>query len=415
MRQLYKALAIATLLASFALPSRAQDLGSVNLGTVQQKVFTGQTTATVSPNSVTSFPCVPTNGSPCTIPNKSQSSHTLFYSAPSCSAIDIRLEGSFDGTTFFSISQDALDTAPNPVGGLTGVGAVTAIGYYPVVRANLVSIAGGGCAVTAFYSGTAATPPSSAAVAQQASPYRVPVTVGTVTSAAFNTIEIPTPFGSSGGSLWLQCSAACAGGGAFSVFASPTDSGLGSLQITSAAIATVSTPQHFDIPALNTNRIFVGLTPTGASANTWTVVYQFAPQGNGPFTKSGLTFGNTGSPAIVTCENFQTINTTASLLLLAGSAGKLFYICSFEIVVGAADNVALVEGTGAVCVTGTTGVFGGNTAATGWNLAANGQVSIGSGLGFIGKTATNGNSLCLLVSAAAQVSGGFSWTQLTNP
>ena len=44
-------------------------------------------------------------------------------------------------------------------------------------------------------------------------------------------------------------------------------------------------------------------------------------------------------------------------------------------------NVAVVEGTGSVCATGTAGVsgFGGATAATGWNFAGNGGIALGNG------------------------------------
>jgi hypothetical protein len=414
--QFLKRLAAAgLLLAALAAGSPAQKLGSVALDTAQQKIFTGQTTPTVSPNTNTVFPCVPTNGSPCAIPNQSQSVHTLLYSAPSCGGIDLRLEGSYDGVTFFTMSQDALDVAPNPIGGLSGFGAVSAIGYYPVVRVNLVSLFGGGCNVTAFYSGSNASPPPTSVVAQQASAFRVPVTLNTVTSNAFTTIEIPTPFGSSGGSLWVQCSAACASGGAFTISASPSDTGLGSTTIVGTSIATVSTLQKFDIPSVNTNRVFVQLSPTAASANTWTVIYQFSPGGVPPPVKNQIVGGNVSGPGIVACDKFTPINTTASTQLLAGVAGKLFFICSLQFVNSIADNIALVEGTGATCGTATAGVYGGATAATGWNLGANGQVSLGTGVGSVGQTQVNADNLCLLVSSAAQVSGGFTWTLLQNP
>jgi len=412
-----RAVAGAAILAALALPSLGQNLGSVTLGTAQAQVFSGQTTAAVTPNSNPALQCTPTNGSPCAIPNNGQSVHTLVYSGGSCTSLDMRLEASYDGSTFFNISSDALDNSANAVSGLAGFGGVTAVGYYPVIRANLVKAVGcGGAGVNAFYSGTAATTPTTSAITQQASGYRVPVTIATVTSAAFSTIVIPTPFGSSAGSLFVQCSAACAAGGAYSVLLAPTDSGIGSRVLSNVAIAQVSTLQRFDIPAVNTNRVLVSLTPTGASANTWTIVYQFAPQGQTSLIRNSTQGGNSSSGAVTACDQFTPINTTASVQIGTGVAGTVFHICSFEILASAAENVALVEGTGATCGTSTAGVFGGATAATGWNLTAgNLQISLGSGFGFIGKTATAGDSLCLLVSAASQVSGGFTWTQLQNP
>jgi hypothetical protein len=396
------------ILLALPFPAWTQDIGVVGIRTAQQKIFSGQTTATTSPNSST-FPCTPSNGSPCGIPNQSQSVHQLLYMAPSCTGIDIRLEGSFDGVNFFAISQDATDNAPNPIGGVTGSGGIIAIGYYPVVRANLLSVVGASCSVTAFYSGSATSGPPSTQVNQQASLYRSPITINTVTSNAFTTIEIPTPFGNSLGSIWLQCSAACAASGAVTVFAAPSDTTpIGSVQIMGQAVGTVSTLQRFDVPAFSTNRVFVSLTPTAASANTWTIFYNFTAPGLAPGFANSL-FGNSLGP--VSCNNFTPINTAASVQLLSGLANKKFFICSFQFVNSIADNIALVEGTGATCGTGTAGLFGGATAATGWNLGANGQVSMGTGLGEIGQTAAAGDSLCLLVSSAAQVSGGFTWTQ----
>lgn len=403
------------LLAAFAVPSRAQDIGNVGLRTIQQKMFSLQSTPAVTPNNST-FPCTPTNGNPCAFQNLGQTAHILTYTTNgSCSTLDLRFEGSQDGTNFFAISPDATDTPQNSISGVINAGGVSAIGNYPIVRVNLVAISG--CTLSAFYSGTFATTPTNAQITQQANPVRMIVTQNTVTSSAFSTITLATPFGNSQGSIWLQCSAACAASGVVSVFAAPSDSGLGSKQIFSSAIGTVATLQRFDIPAYLTNRVFVSLTPTGASANTWTIYYNFAtipqPAPSLSPTNGTILNSNGGTPfGVLACENFTPINTTASVQLLSsGGLLQKFRICSFEFVVSAADNVALVEGTGATCGTGTAGVFGGATAATGWNLAVNGQISLGSGLGMVGATSVNADNLCLLVSSAAQVSGGFTWTQ----
>lgn len=103
------------------------------------------------------------------------------------------------------------------------------------------------------------------------------------------------------------------------------------------------------------------------------------------------------------------INTTASAQLVAGVSGQKVHICEINIVLSAADNVALVEGTGSVCGTSTAGLFGGSTAATGWNFAATtgGSLVIGNGHDLISQTATNADNVCLLVSTGAQVSGNI--------
>jgi hypothetical protein len=88
------------------------------------------------------------------------------------------------------------------------------------------------------------------------------------------------------------------------------------------------------------------------------------------------------------------------------------YICADEIVVGGADNVALVYGTKTTteCDTGTTGMSGGNTAATGWNFAANGGKTHGNGVGILYKVPP-GKDVCLFPSAAVQASGSLVWVQ----
>ncbi len=78
---------------------------------------------------------------------------------------------------------------------------------------------------------------------------------------------------------------------------------------------------------------------------------------------------------------------------------------------GAADNVAIVEGTGTTCGTATAGMSGGATAATGWVLAANESVHIGSSTGSVMATATAGDDVCILVSGSTQVSGTLTYVQ----
>ncbi len=108
---------------------------------------------------------------------------------------------------------------------------------------------------------------------------------------------------------------------------------------------------------------------------------------------------------------YVSINQTANTQLVAGTASKKIYICSIHVVVAVATNAALVEGTGSVCATGTAGVsgFGGATAATGWNFAANGGIALGNGDAAVGAEGTNADNLCLFNSGSGQVSGGISY------
>lgn len=106
------------------------------------------------------------------------------------------------------------------------------------------------------------------------------------------------------------------------------------------------------------------------------------------------------------------INLTASGQLITGTASKQTYICFLQFAISStADNVALVEGTGSTCGTSTAGMAGGSTAATGWNLLANGSVTGGSLDRWSFKTATQADNVCLLASSGAQISGVVNYVQ----
>jgi hypothetical protein len=116
-------------------------------------------------------------------------------------------------------------------------------------------------------------------------------------------------------------------------------------------------------------------------------------------------------PCKAQTKSYASINQTASAQLVAGTASKKIYVCSIHVVVAAATNVAVVEGTGSTCGTGTAGVggFGGATAATGWNFAANGGIALGNGDSSLGAEVTGGDNLCIFNSGSGQVSGGISY------
>ena len=116
-------------------------------------------------------------------------------------------------------------------------------------------------------------------------------------------------------------------------------------------------------------------------------------------------------PCQANTKLFISVNQTANTRLVTGTASKKIFPCSVHLVTATAQNVALVEGTGTTCGTGTAGVqgFGGATAATGWNLAANGGLTYGNGASAIGAEGTAADDLCLFQSGTGQVSGGLSY------
>jgi len=103
------------------------------------------------------------------------------------------------------------------------------------------------------------------------------------------------------------------------------------------------------------------------------------------------------------------ISLTASTQIITGTSSVKVYICHIHLVVAAATNVALVEGTGSVCATNIAGMAGGSTAATGWNFAANSGIALGNGKVSVMQAAANAANVCLLLSAANQTSGTVKW------
>lgn len=127
-----------------------------------------------------------------------------------------------------------------------------------------------------------------------------------------------------------------------------------------------------------------------------------------------------GGTAVVAgrCEReepiYLAINQTGNTQLATGTASERIYICSLHVNTATAQNVALVSGTGSTCGTSTAGLegFGGATAGTGWNFAANGGIVLPATTQAYGRTDTNQDNLCLFQSGAGQVSGGLTYVSL---
>ena len=138
-----------------------------------------------------------------------------------------------------------------------------------------------------------------------------------------------------------------------------------------------------------------------------------APPARAAFV-GGIASGATGGfvQGITACDLSKPVNisTATTTLMVTGVSGRQVRICAINLLTAAANNVAIVEGTGATCGTGTAGVNGGTTAASGWNFAANGGLAQGSGLGEIMTTATTGDSVCIITSAGTQLSGFIKYT-----
>lgn len=124
---------------------------------------------------------------------------------------------------------------------------------------------------------------------------------------------------------------------------------------------------------------------------------------------SGATSGLLCGRAVGDTYKAINVSTATTTLLITGVSGRQVRITALHMIAGAADNVALIEGTGATCGTGTAGMAGGTTAGSGYNFAANGGFSLGSGSGTVLQTATTGDSVCVVTSAGTQLSGGIEY------
>ena len=148
-----------------------------------------------------------------------------------------------------------------------------------------------------------------------------------------------------------------------------------------------------------TNTVTVKAASTTPVATDTALVVGFSPNSLGC---AGQSIANTRKAVI---------SQTAGAQIITGAASKQTYLCSILLVSATAQSVNFVEGTGTTCGTGTAGLTGGTTAATGLSLAANGAVSRGVGSELTTFTTTAADNVCLLQSSTGQVSGVIIYTQ----
>jgi len=116
-------------------------------------------------------------------------------------------------------------------------------------------------------------------------------------------------------------------------------------------------------------------------------------------------------PCTFRAKSYAPINssTAATTQLVAASASNKLYVCALHMITNAANNVALVEDDTSACASPTAGIVGGTTSGTGYILAANGGLTLGSGHGTVAVTAATNRYVCIITSAATQLTGGLSY------
>lgn len=185
--------------------------------------------------------------------------------------------------------------------------------------------------------------------------------------------------------------------------------------------ATMANSSPVVIASNQTANALWGHGVTGAAVPANATYFGFNSGGNltGPAVATPLPVRQSDGTNVAALDPCQTgtvnstpinISTATTTRIATESASVKIYICHLSIVTNAANNVALIEGTGASCSGGTpAGMAGGTTASSGWNFSANGGISLGMGGYSINQTANQAYSVCLVTSAATQLSGVMKW------
>jgi hypothetical protein len=393
-------LILLALLASGS-PAVAQFIGYVSPQTVSSKLLNAVTAPTTA-----------------VIPNLGQSIHAVNYTitTPCANAmsLDLRIEASNDGVTYFSVSEDAVDQNSGSIQGSTQ-GGITAVGYYPAMRLNLAAFScpsGQTPAITAFYSGTSTSIPSPSGLFYQSSPNRKVILLNqpTTNAATQPKVTVNVPSGMTGGSLFIACSNATTGAAVncpasmvvnpigYLTFVGATGS-TGSLisgasSFTPDTTVTESTFPMFNVPALS---ITFGFSGAGTANVNWSVFYL---SNSTPIQSYMPDPCATGGTIKQSAQKTITTATTTALVATTTPPGNIF-VCGFVIdmvaTAGTTDTVQIVQGTGATCSTpgGLTPVFSSGLLSAGATIVSYGH---GAATIFSQNYSQGGVSICAVTT-----------------
>lgn len=184
--------------------------------------------------------------------------------------------------------------------------------------------------------------------------------------------------------------------------------------------ATMANSSPVTIASNQSANALWGHGATGASVPANATYMGFNSGGNltGPAVATPLPVRQSDGTNVAALDPCQTeaptytpINISASgaAKIITGVSAKKVYFCHIHLVTNAANNVALVEGTGTNCGTSKVAIIGGTTAASGWNFSANGGISLGMGVSSVMAASVNADDICLDPSASTQLSGHVKW------
>jgi hypothetical protein len=103
-----------------------------------------------------------------------------------------------------------------------------------------------------------------------------------------------------------------------------------------------------------------------------------------------------------------TASGTAEITPSLSGSGNYWYICAFNILTTAANNVNLVDDNSDNCASVTASLISSGLAAgDGWGFGANGGMAQGAGSGTVLRSVTTNSVLCLVSSASTELHGTF--------
>jgi hypothetical protein len=252
-------------------------LGFILLAGMARAQFIGYTSA----QSVTSTPF---SNVTCTaallagsvkVTNLGQGAHSANVVSFSGVNLTYTIRGSFDGSTFFDIS----DVGTGPVNG-SDITGVTGSGYYPVVAVQVSSCAPASATLTIQYSAISLTPGAQVGT-NQTGQISKHIAEGGAANAGFTSAQFRTPFGSTGGMIAFAYSAGGPAGSTITINCGPSLLYPGPV-IWTATLATALGQQQFNVPNFACPLVSVNYNSGGASAVSYTLDYAFSPPGNTP-------------------------------------------------------------------------------------------------------------------------------------
>lgn len=281
--------------------AHAQFIGFTSPQSTQGVVMNAVTGPVATPITTPQTKCPVTAGNACQVQNLGQTVHIASYKTTNPANINrlvFRIEGSWDGTNFIAISDDATGAAS---------GEVLAIGFYPFIRVNLAEfVLSGAATLSANYAGSSATSGPLYGVYNPSQAIQKVVASGAVQGTSAN-FTIPTPTGSGMGYLVALAQT--------SFF--PTGSSLtveniigGIVPGTGSPTTTIPTGGNFAIapvPYMPGGQMLISYTAGGASANLFDLFYIFIPAG----MQSGIS-GTGMQPIPATTALTQNSETTSA-------------------------------------------------------------------------------------------------------